>query len=441
MSRTPAPRLVVDGACLANRRGFGRFARRVLDALALLARRDPPNAPEILVLVDEPSAARVRVPEPLRPHVVPLREAPAAAARSDGRRALGDILGMARAAARLRPDVLLFPASYTYVPAWNARKVVVAVHDTLPLDYPEWVFPTRRGYWFYAAKEKLAVAASDRLITVSRASKRDLLRKHRLDPHRVSVVPEGADATFRPDPPGDLAKILDRFALPMPADNPRYLLYVGGLSPHKNLPRAIRAFARAAADRPDLRFVLVGDHADVFHTHLPELRAAARDAGVADRVHFPGFVPDPELAALYSRALALVQPSLLEGFGLPPVEALACGTPVLAANAGSLPEVLGDAGHYFDPADERDIARALRQALPELENPERRADLRARALDRAARYTLEATADALAEALEPLFGGIRNTGSSGNSRSESAAARDRRPDAPSPSNRDGDRAA
>src|SRR5205085_5905926 len=128
----------------------------------------------------------------------------------------------------------------------------------------------------------------------------------------------------------------------------RYLLDVGGRHPHKNLPRLTEAFARvsrdAGAGAGALKLVLVGDLGDVFHTHVPALRAAVARHGLGDRVHFPGFVPDDDLVFLYNRAYALAQPSLLEGFGLPPVEAMACGVPVLYSRAGALPEVVGDAG-------------------------------------------------------------------------------------------------
>jgi glycosyltransferase involved in cell wall biosynthesis len=180
-----------------------------------------------------------------------------------------------------------------------------------------------------------------------------------------------------------------------------YLLYLGGLSPHKNLLRLIEAFARVlevAAD-DDLRLILAGDIGDVFHTHVPELRAAVARWGLGGRVHFPGFVPDDDLVVLYNRAVALVQPSLLEGFGLPPVEAMACGTPVVYSRAGSLPEVIGDAGLEFDPTDTGDMARAIGRLLTD---PALRETLGQRALRRARRFTWAATARGLLECFDEL---------------------------------------
>src|SRR5262249_12249612 len=142
---------------------------------------------------------------------------------------------------------------------------------------------------------------------------------------------------------------------------------------------------------------LVGDIGDVFHTHVPELRSAVDRFGLGGAVVFTGFVPDDDLAYLYSRAEALVQPSLMEGFGLPPVEAMACGTPVLSSTAGSLPEVVGGAGLFFDPTDVAAMAGALRRLA---DAPWLRGDLAARALARSRRFTREATAGALLCAFE-----------------------------------------
>ena len=123
----------------------------------------------------------------------------------------------------------------------------------------------------------------------------------------------------------------------------------------------MEAFAQGAPD--DVLLVLTGDVHDVFHTHVPEIRAAIERHQLGNRVIMTGFVPDEDLVFLYSRAYALVLPSLMEGFGLPAVEAMACGTPVISSRAGSLPEVVGDAGVYFDPTDVGSMAGAIRSFL------------------------------------------------------------------------------
>ena len=154
---------------------------------------------------------------------------------------------------------------------------------------------------------------------------------------------------------------------------------------------------------------------DVFHTHVAEIRAAIAAAGLKDRVLLPGFVPDAELVYLYSRAYALVQPSLMEGFGLPAVEAMACGTPVISSRAGSLPEVVGDAGLFFDPTDVASIAATISQFLAD---SRQRDDLARRALDRAGLFTWDRSAQALIDHFEDFE---RSEGTGG----RRAARRDR----------------
>ncbi len=346
-------RIGIDGACLANRRGFGRFARQVVAALA-----DAGSGHEFVVFVDRPSLESVSIPEGMETVVVEVSEAPSRAASASGRRRVGDMLAMGRAVARASLDVIYFPASYSFFPVWNAGRVVVTMHDTLALAHPEWVFPNWRGKMAWRAKEQAAALWADRIVTVSEAARRDLVAWFRLPGDRVRVVSEGPDAVFGPEDAGaESDAVLRRYGI---EPGSRYLLYVGGLSPHKNLPRLIEAFARGA--RPDTRLILVGDIGDVFHTHVPEFREAVARLGLGDRAHFTGFVPDADLAHLYRRAYALAQPSLMEGFGLPPVEAMACGTPILSSTAGSLPEVVGEAGIYFDPTDIEAMTR--RHPLP-----------------------------------------------------------------------------
>jgi glycosyltransferase involved in cell wall biosynthesis len=305
------------------------------------------------------------------------------------------MLAMGRAVARAGVDLMYFPASYSFFPVWGTRRVVVTLHDTLALAHPGLVFPSWCGRVAWTLKEYAAVRWADRVVTVSEAARRDLLAWFGLPPGRVVVVGEGADAAFRPTPEGpDSDAILRKYRI---VPGARFVLYVGGLSPHKNLLRWIEAFAAGAP--ADVGMVLVGDLGDVFHTHVPELRAAVERHGLGNRVVFTGFVPDAELAYLYGRAYCLVQPSLMEGFGLPPIEAMACGTPVLSSTAGSLPEVVGEAGVYFDPTDVAAMAAALRDLLAD---PARRAALARLASERAAGYSWAASARALIACFDGL---------------------------------------
>jgi glycosyltransferase involved in cell wall biosynthesis len=383
-------RIGIDGACLSNRRGFGRFARLMVDALA----RANANH-DFVVFVDRPSIEYVCIPLVMKTVAVEVREAPSKAASSTGRRRVGDMLAMGRAVAKADLDLIYFPASYSFFPVWNAGKVVVTMHDTLALAHPEWVFPGGKGKLAWRAKEQAAALWADRIVTVSEAARRDLLDWFRLPESRVRVVTEGPDAVFRAEETGpDSERVLQSHGID---PGSRYLLYVGGLSPHKNLLRLIEAFAKV--DSPDTRLILVGDIGDVFHTHVPELREAVARFDLGDRVHFTGFVPDDDLAHLYRRAYALVQPSLMEGFGLPPVEAMACGTPVLSSTAGSLPEVIGEAGLFFDPTD---IDEMTAQIIRLLNDHSHRDQLARLALQRSKKFTWESAARSLLDCFEEL---------------------------------------
>jgi glycosyltransferase involved in cell wall biosynthesis len=387
-------RIGIDGGCLANRRGFGRMAQQLLAALA----RDG-GGHEYVVLLDRPSAAEVELPPGCEPRLVDVREAPSRAASAGGRRSVRDLLAMSRAAAAARLDLLYFPASYSYFPVWGVPRVVVTIYDTLPLDRPDLVFPAWPGRIAWRLKEAMAVRQADLVVTTSEASARSIGAWYGIDRARLAVVPAAPAAAFRPQPRGlDAFSVRARYC---PGLAP-FLLYVGGLSPHKNLPRLIEAFARAAV--PGLRLLLVGSHNDVFHTHIGALREAIERWEVGDRVTLPGFVPDEDLAHLYTQATALVQPSLVEGFGLPPVEAMACGAPVLYSRAGSLPEVIGDAGLAFDPTDVGAMAAAIRQVAGSLAL---RTSLSGRSLARAARYDWATSARALRSCLEATADGAR----------------------------------
>jgi len=380
----------IDGSCLSNRRGFGRFSRRLLGALA-----EQPSGHKFSVFVDRPSAEKVAVPEPFERVVVAVRKAPSQAASAQGRRRFCDLFAMGLAVARSRIELMYFPATYTFFPVWNVPKLVVTMHDTLPLIHPELVFPSYSGRLAWRLKEAAAARWADRIVTVSQASKKAIQAWSAWPDDKIRVITEGPDPIFRPRAADPAAStVLGRFAIPRAA---RFLLYVGGLSPHKNLLRLVEAFARGAPQ--DVLLVLVGDFSDVFHTHVPEIRAAIARHHLNDRVIMTGFVPDDDLVFLYSRACALVLPSLVEGFGLPAVEAMACGTPVVASRAGSLPEVVGDAGLYFEPTDIGSMALAIHSFL---NDDSGREALARRALTRAVLFTWERSARLLLECFDEL---------------------------------------
>jgi glycosyltransferase involved in cell wall biosynthesis len=270
-----------------------------------------------------------------------------------------------RLIARARLDLVHFP--HLTVPLLARTPFVVTVHDLNYLDPAATDRPAvlRAGYRL----ELLKARRARRLIAVSEHTRSEVLRRLRVEPDPVAVTYEAADApTVEPDPAA-----LERHGIDAP-----FFLYVGSAYPYKNLARLIDAFAELDGA---YRLVLAGDQED--------FGAALRDRAT-ERVVFTGPVSEPELAALYAGAFAYVFVSLSEGFGLPGLEAMAAGVPVVAARAGSLPEVYGDAAQYCDPRDVHSIASALREIAGD---EELRRRLVARGRERAAEFSWSRTAD------------------------------------------------
>jgi glycosyltransferase involved in cell wall biosynthesis len=246
---------------------------------------------------------------------------------------------------------------------------VTVVHDVIPLAFPR-EFP--RQQWYFRRFVPAILRQSRAVVVGSEATRRDVIAAYDLAPGHVTTVPYGFDSThFRAD-----GVAVDDGPLP-------YLLYVGNVLPHKNLPRLVDAFARAARVVP-ARLVLV---AGGRFRGVKRLEALAKRSGAP--VEIRRYLPYEELPAWYRGARALVSPSLAEGFGLPALEAMACGTPVIASNVSSLPEVVGDAGLLVDPTDTDAIADAMVRLLTD---DSLRSDLKARGLERAAHFSWDSTA-------------------------------------------------
>jgi glycosyltransferase involved in cell wall biosynthesis len=283
--------------------------------------------------------------------------------------------------------------------------VVVAFHDTIPEHYGEIVFPTRLNRWLWNAKVALARRRARALITVSEWSRKCLVEEFGTPPENIHVTVEAPSPIFRPALEGGPREAwLQAHGL---SEHARYFMYVGGFNPHKNLVALIDAFANVCAERPeqDLQLLLVGDTTgDNFHIDVEGLRAAVARCGLGDRVHLPGFVPDEELRHLYSGTLALVLPSLEEGFGLPAVEAAACGAPCVATLRSPLPQLLADGGIFIDPTDGAQLERALGRVA---DDAGARKQLAACALECASALSWQATARATRDALVSAAGATR----------------------------------
>jgi len=255
------------------------------------------------------------------------------------------------ALARERIDVV--HVQYVAPPVCSAR-VVVSVHDIAYERYPQFFTPGEVAR--FRALVPLTIRKAAAVLTLSEFSKRDIVRRYNVPPDKITVTYLAADPMFQPiHDVGRLSAVRAKYGM-----GEKFILSVGNLQPRKNLRTLIDAYVRlrrAGATRHKL--VLVGKKAwlsdDIF--------AAARASGYADELVFTGYVPDADLVALYNAADIFVYPSIFEGFGLPPLEAMACGTPVVCSNTSSFPEVVGDAALTVDPLDPTRLAKAIAQLL------------------------------------------------------------------------------
>jgi len=247
---------------------------------------------------------------------------------------------------------LLHSPHYT-MPLAKPCRVVVTFHDMTFFLYPQMHLLYKRI--FFRTMIPLTARRADALIAISESTRADILRILRIAPSRVTTIPYGIAAHFQPR-----TDAREREAFCQQRNIPRpFVLYVGNLEPRKNLPLLVRAFARLVTSGLPHHLVFAGargwDDAALFTT-IEEL-------GLSARVHLPGYVPQSELPYLYSAADLCVYPSLYEGFGLPVLEAMACGVPVITSTISSMPEVTGDAALLVEPNDVDALADAMRRVL------------------------------------------------------------------------------
>jgi len=274
---------------------------------------------------------------------------------------------------RLLPHAELFHATEHLLPPLRTIPTVLTVHDLIFRHLPEHHKPLNR--WYLNSTLPLYCRRASHVITISECSRRDLVAAYDLPPEKITVIYEAADPRFRIQPPETVAAVCARYDLP-----DRYLIFVGTIEPRKNLARLLSAFETIHADGLSAGLVIVGRRGWLYDDFFATLeRSPVRDA-----VIFPGYVPDKDLPAIYAGAQALVFPSLYEGFGLPVLEAMACGTPVATSATSSVPEVGGDAALYFDPTNVEEITETTRRLL---RDAALREEGRARGLAQAARFS------------------------------------------------------
>ncbi len=383
----------IDATCWNNDRGYGRHARALLSALLRL---DDDNHYTLFFDAPprfEPPSARAAVT------FISSRNPTSLAASAHGHRSLFDMTRASRAMSDRRLDVLLFPTIYSFVPVFSRARKIVFIHDVIAETFPELTVPGLRSRFLWNAKAALGRVQADALATVSEYSRAKLIERFRLPADQVAVVGEASDPIFRRLERPEPSPRLQSLGL---AGAGRTVLYVGGFGPHKNLERLVRAFASLSrhSDFGDVRLVMVGEFArEVFHSHIGAIRALVAELGIDDRVVFTGYLPDEELVLLLNRSTVLTLPSLMEGFGLPAVEAAACGCPVIATSASPLPDLLGEGGLYVDPESSEQIERAIREVL---NSEPLQARMRAAGLAAARRLTWDAAAAQLQSVIQEV---------------------------------------
>jgi glycosyltransferase involved in cell wall biosynthesis len=285
---------------------------------------------------------------------------------------------------KLGADLLHSP--HYVLPLLCRKRAVVTIHDCIHLLFPQYL-PNRAAYQYARLMMGNAIRRSELVFTVSEASRRDILRFYpKADPDRLQVVPNAIDEAIVEDPgEEEMERVQERYQI-----RGRFVLYAGNIKPHKNLERLVAAFGmlKQRGGHEDVKMLIIGDEINSYGS----LRRSVEAAGVRQDVRFFGFVPSKTLAALYRLASVFAFPSLYEGFGLPPLEAMACGTPVVTSRISSLPEVVGDAALLVDPYSTEDIAHGLERVLGD---DGLRAELSTRGRARVKQFSWERSVEAI----------------------------------------------
>ncbi len=281
-----------------------------------------------------------------------------------------------RSLRKRKPDVLHVP--HCNIPLLYRGKLIVTIHDMTNLIYPQFL-PNRLVGWYFKFIFWIACKKADHILTDSESTKRDIMRFFHTKADKITVAPLGVGREFVKKPKESVDYVYDKFSIPR---DKKLLLYVGNLLPHKNLSTLLEALSKMS-ERENCRLILVGKAFDGRTEAMND-----RDLGISDLIVHAGIVSQEDLVSLYNVAHLFVLPSLYEGFGLPVLEAFACGTPVACSDTSSLPEVGGSLARYFHPTDPDDMARVISKALAE----ERKTD---EYLSWASRFTWDRSSDAI----------------------------------------------
>jgi glycosyltransferase involved in cell wall biosynthesis len=347
----------VEATCWQNGRGYGRHLRSLLTALRQV---DTNNH---YTLFMDTSQGVETVPPGFDIHLTQVSVPSAIAASSTSHRSLLDMWQMSCSMADSGVDLLLFPTVYSYVPVISPAKKVVMIHDVIAEKYPHLTLPSTLARLFWKIKVLLGRLQADAILTVSDYSRHGIAEHLGVHQDRVFVVGEASDAVFRVLDAPTLQAAPELQALGL---RERFIVYVGGFSPHKNLEMLVSVFAKLTSQEKlsDVQLVMVGEYKkEIFHSSFKTIYQQVHHLNIEERVIFTGYMPDEQLVTLLNLATVLILPSLSEGFGLPAVEAAACGCPVIATKESALPSVLGEAALYINPTEPDELASALATVL------------------------------------------------------------------------------
>jgi glycosyltransferase involved in cell wall biosynthesis len=350
-------RIGIDASSWGNNRGYGRYTRSIFNELVTLDRNR-----KYTFFVDS-SDLLEKVPTGSEVVLVDASSPTTSAAGSDSYRSISDMWRMSRSLSTPNIDILLFPTIYSYVPVFTRAKKIVVIHDVIPEKYPELTLPSRRARLFWKLKSGLGRMQADAIIAVSEFSRQCLIEQFNIAPESIYVVGEASDPIFRVIEHPTISSHLTSLGI---SETTRIIIYVGGFGPHKNIDTLVSALAEIvnSDDFFDVKLVMVGENQkEVFYSEINSLKNQIQALGLKDRVIFTGFLPDEELVDLLNISTVLVLPSLMEGFGLPAVEAAACGCPVIATTESPLPELLREGGLYVDPLNPDELGLALERVL------------------------------------------------------------------------------
>lgn len=384
----------VDATCWQNSRGYGRHARALLRALVSLDKEN-----QYTFFMDSANDVE-SLPQEAKIHLVSSENPTALAASANGHRSLSDMWRISRAMSQGNFDLLFFPTIYSYVPVFSRAKKVVMIHDIIAEKFPQLTLPKRTARIFWKTKVALGRWQADAIATVSEFSRDCLVEQFKLNPESVFVVGEASDSVFRVLPNAELTPRLIDAGI---TNTHRYITYVGGFNPHKNLETLVDAFASIAKQETfaDVRLVMVGENKkEVFHSYSDTIKKQVESLGLSDHVIFTGFLSDEDLVILLNHSTVSVLPSLMEGFGLPAVEAAACGCPVIATTESPLPALLNDGGIYFEPTNTNELEKALVKVLS---SPTLRMQMSNAALQSANKLTWDAAARQMMNLIQSLI--------------------------------------